>query len=178
MKKTLKLMLFAFLAFSMFACGEKKLNEEDLKKAEATLFNDDKTINPDLAAQTAEKFCRFVEQNPESPAAPSWLFKALSIYITTKDFAKSEEVCNKLVENYPDYSYTPTGMFMLANCIYDTEQHDLDKARAMYEKILKDYPDNEIVPSVEKSIEYLGMTPDEIMTKIQLSQMEVEEGVW
>jgi len=178
MKRTLNLMLVALLVFGMFACGEKKLTEEDLKKAETALFNENKDIDSDLAAKTAEQYCRFVEQNPDAPSAASWLFKALSIYITSKDFAKSEEVCNKLMEKYPDYSYTPTGMFMMANCIYDTEQHDLDKARALYEKILSDYPDDEIVPSVEKSIEYLGMTPDEIMTKIQMSQMEVEEGEW
>ena len=178
MKKTLKMMLVALLALGMFACGEKKVTEDELKEAEKALFNDDMTVNPELASQTAEKYCRFVEQNPDAPTAPSWLFKALNVYISTKNADKSIALCDKLVENYPDYEYTPTGMFMVANIIYDSELHDLDKARALYEKILSDYPDNEIVPSVKKSIEYLGLTPEEIMTLIQMSQMEVEEGEW
>ena len=178
MKNILKTVLLVSLALAMFACSEKKVTEDDLKKAEAALFNDEMMVNPDLASQTAEKYCRFVKQNPDAPAAPNWLFKALSIYINAKDAEKSIETCNMLMEDYPDFTYTPTGMFMLANCIYDAEQHDLDKARALYEKIISDYPDNELVPTVEKSIEYLGMTPEEILTLIQMSQMDTEEGAW
>ena len=178
MKDILKTVLLVCLASAMFACGEKKVTEDELKKAETALFGDDMAVNPETASQTAELFCRFVEQNPDAPTAPSWLFKALNIYVSCNDSDKSIALCDKLVENYPDYEYTPTGMFMVANCIYDSELHDLDKARALYEKIISDYPDSEIVPSAEKSIEYLGLTPEQIMTLIQMSQMEVEEGVW
>lgn len=178
MKNLLKLMLVSLLACGMFACGEKKLTEDDLKKAEQALFNDDRSINFDLASQTAEQYCLFVKQNPDAPSAPNWLFKALNIYISTKNAEKSAETCNQLMERYPDYHYTPTGMFMMANMIYDSELHDLDKARALYEKIISDYPDSELIPSVERSIQYLGLTPEEIMTLIQMSQMEVEEGEW
>ena len=55
MKNTLKLMLFALLAVGMMACGEKKLTQDDLKAAEATLFNEDQTINEAVAPEVAEK---------------------------------------------------------------------------------------------------------------------------
>ena len=45
MKKTFQMMMFALLAFGMLACGEKKLTQEDLRAAEATLFNEDQSIN-------------------------------------------------------------------------------------------------------------------------------------
>ena len=54
MKKTLRLMLVALLAFGMFACGEKKLTEDDLKKAEETLFNEDQSVNEAVAPDVAE----------------------------------------------------------------------------------------------------------------------------
>lgn len=178
MKKTLKLTLITLLALGLFACGEKKISEDDLRKAEAALFNEDQTINHEKAAETAEMYSRFVDQNPDAPTAANWLFKALNLYISSKDADKSIEACNKLMQDYPDYEYTPTGMFMMANCIYDGELHDLDKARELYEKIISDYPENDLIPSVEKSIEYLGLTPEEIMTLIQMSQLESEEGEW
>ena len=43
MKNTLRMMILALLAFGMFACGGKKLTEEDLREAQATLFNEDQS---------------------------------------------------------------------------------------------------------------------------------------
>ena len=40
MKNTLKIIIFALLSIAMMACGEKKITQDDLKKAEATLFNE------------------------------------------------------------------------------------------------------------------------------------------
>lgn len=163
MKKTLKLMLVALLACGMMACGGEKVTEDDLKKAEAALFNDDMTANPEAATAAVETFCKFAKQNPDDPNAPEWLFKAMEISVSQKDAKKSEEICNWLMEAYPAYEKTPFGMFMLASLVYDDQLKDLDKARALYERIMADYPNSEITPSVEASIKFLGMTPEEIV---------------
>ena len=73
MKKSLNIMIAVVLAFGMIACGEKKLTKEDLEAAEATLFDENQSINKDVAPKVAEKYCRYVEQNPDdSTAAISW----------------------------------------------------------------------------------------------------------
>lgn len=167
MKKTLKLVFVAFLAFGMTACGGRKVTEDDLKKAEAALFNDDMTANPDAAMAAVEAFCKFAKQNPDDPNAPEWLFKALEISVSQKDAKKSEEICNWLMEAYPTYEKTPFGMFMLASLVYDDQLKDLDKARAMIEKVVADYPDSEIRSSAEASLKFLGMTPEEIIKQLE-----------
>ena len=172
MKKTLKLMLVAMMAFGMMACGGKKITEEDLKKVEAALFNDDMTANPEAVSEAVEKFCQFAKQNPDNPNAPEWLFKAFEISVSQKDTQKSEEICNQLMKNYPNYDKTPFGMFMLASFIYDDQQKDLDKARGMYEKIMTDYPESEIIPSVEASLKFLGMTAEEIVKQFEAQAQE------
>lgn len=167
MNKTMKLMLVAVLACGMLACGGKKTTEEDLKKAEAALFNDDMTANPEAAPAAVKAFCDFAKQNPNDPASPEWLFKALEIAVGQKDAAKSEEICQLLMKKYPTYEKTPFGMFMLASMVYDDQQKDLDKARAMLERIILDYPDSEITPSAEAMTQFLGMTPEEILKQFQ-----------
>ena len=167
MKKTLKLMLVALLAFGMMACGEKKITEDDLKQAEKAMFNDDMIANPEAATVAVEKFCKFAKQNPDDPTAPEWLFKALEIAVGQKDAAKSEKICQSLMDKYPTYEKTPFGMFMMASMVYDDQLKDLDKARAMLEKIIADYPDSEITPSAEVMINYLGMTPEEILKQFE-----------
>jgi tetratricopeptide (TPR) repeat protein len=146
-----------------------------LKQAEATLFNDDLTTNAEVIPAVVEKYCQFVEQNPDAATAPDWLFKALEISVSQKDVEKSGEICDKLMKDYPDYDKTPAGMFMTASFIYEDQLRDLDKAREMYEKILADYPENELIPSVEASLRNLGKTPEELIREFEMMQMEETE---
>lgn len=169
--------MFAALAFGMVACGEKKLTQEDLRAAEAKMMGDDWTMDTDMAPKVAEKYLKFVEQNPNDSTAPTWLFHALEINVVLKDADKSIELGNKLVEEYPESSWAPRTLLVMANYVYDDQLHDLDMARATYEKLINDYPDSELVDDAQKLIQYLGMTPEEIMSAIMMSQMEEEEEV-
>ena len=167
--------MFAMLATLMFACGEKEITQADLKQAEANLFNNDMTANSEAAPQVVELFCKFAKQHPDDPTAPEWLFKAMEIAVGQKDAKKSEEICNMLMKDYPTFDKTPFGMFMMASLIYDDQMKDLDKARAMYERIISDYPESEITPSVEASLNFLGMTPEEIIRQFEAAEAELTE---
>ena len=175
MKNILKLMFLAFLAFGLFACGEKKLTREDLKAAEATLFNEDKSINEAKAPQVAEKYCKFVEQNPNDSTADLWLYHAMEINVMLKNADKSEEICHQLLETYPKSEWAPVSLFLLGSYVYNDILNDTAKAHVAYQQIIDNYPESHLAEDAKKSIEYLGLTPDEILSRIVLSQMEVEE---
>ena len=176
MKNILKLMLAVVLAFGMLACGGEKITQEDLKQAEATLLNDNPTIDETMATEVAEKYVKFVKQNPDDPTAPMWLFHAIEINERLKNSDKCIELGKKLLKQYPESEWAPRTLFYLGNYIYDAQLHDLDKAREAYERLISDYPNSELVGDAQKSIEFLGMTPEEILTKIMMSKMEEEEG--
>ena len=178
MKRFLNLMMLAMLAFGMMACGEKKLTQDDLKKAELTLMNEDGSLNVEAVPAAVEQFCKFVEQNPKDASAPQWLFKALQIEIKAGASEKAIELCDKLVNDYPTFESNPAALVMTASEVYDSQLHDLDKAKATYQKVITDYPDSEWAKNAEKMIEYLGMTPEEILSKIMMSKMEEVEGEW
>ena len=171
-------MMLALLAFGMMACGEKKLTQEDLKKAELTLADEQGNLNKEAAPAVVEKFCKFVEQNPDDASSPIWLFKALQIEIKAEEPEKAIELCNKLLEDYPTFEHNPAALMMTASDVYDGQLHDLDQARATYEKVISDYPDSDWAKNAEKMIEYLGLTPEEILARIMMSNMEVDEGEW
>lgn len=178
MKKTLKLMLFALMALAMFACGEKKLTQDDLIKAEAALFNEDKTMNETVAPKVAEKYCRFVDQNPDDASSPLWLYHAMEINVQLKNAEKSIELSDKLLKMYPDSKWAPRSLFLLGSFVYNDQLNDTAQAHATFQKLIDTYPDSDLVDDAQKSIEYLGLTPEEIMSLIMMSQMEVEEGEW
>lgn len=53
--------------------------------------------------------------------------------------------------------------------------NDTARAHETFQKVIDNYPESELADDAKKSIEYLGLTPEEIMTLIVMSQMEEEE---
>ena len=170
-------MAFALLAFGFLACGgnAKKLTVEDMKKAEATLFNEDQSMNREAAPQVAETYCEFVKQNPDDAEAPKWLYHAMEINVQLADADKSIALGNQLVEQYPESEWAPMSLFLLASYVYNDQLNDTAQAHATFQKLIDDYPDHSLVDDAQKSIEYLGLTPEEIMNLILMSQFEEEE---
>ena len=174
MKNTLKLMMLAVLAFGMMACGgkEQKLTQDDLKAAEKTLFNENRTLNEEVAPEVAEKYCLFVKQNPNDSTSAKWLFHAMEINVMLKNADKSIELCNQLNEDYPDSEWTPRALLYVGSFVYNYQLNDTAQAHATLQRLIDNYPDSELVDDAQKSIEYLGLSPDEIMARIMMSQME------
>ena len=166
-------MTLALLAFGMFACGEKKLTFDDMKEAEATLFKQDGTLDSVNFPKVADKYIKFVEQNPDDTTAPLWLYHAMELNVMMKNSEKAITLCDKLMDNYSNSKWTPRGMYILGSMVYEDQYKDLDKAREIFEKILSDYPGSEIEESVRASIKYLGWTPEQIMNDISISQFKM-----
>ena len=174
MKKTLRMMVVVGLALAMFACGnkEQKLTLDDLRAAQATLFNQDRSVNDAVAPEVAEKYCQFVKQNPNDSTAAQWLYHAMEINVLLKDAEKSAAICDQLTTNYPESSWAPMSLFLMGSYVYNDQLNDTAKAHVMFQRLIDEYPDSELVDDAQKSIEYLGLTPEEIMARIMMQQME------
>lgn len=175
MKNTLKITVFALLACGLLACGgrEKELTQADLIEAEKSLFNEDRTMNEAEASKVAEKYCQFVKQNPDDSTAAKWLFHAMEINVMLKNADKSAELCNQLVEEYPDSGWTPRALLYVGSFVFNDQLNDTARAHAMFQRLIDDYPNDPLVEDAKKSIEYLGLTSEEIMARIMMSQLEV-----
>lgn len=175
MKNTLKMMAFALLAFGMFACGGKQLTEADLKEAEKNLFNADQTLNEAVAPEVAKKYCEFVKQHPKDSTAAQWLYHAMEINVLLKNTDKSQALCDQLLKDYPQSEWAPMSLFLLGSYVYEDQLNDTAQAHAAYQKLIDTYPNSQLADDAQKSIEYLGLTPDEIMSLFMMEGMPVEE---
>jgi outer membrane protein assembly factor BamD (BamD/ComL family) len=176
MKKTLKIMAVALLALGLFACGEKhKITVEELREAQSTLFNENGRLNEKEAPGVAEKYLKYVDQNPNDTAVVKWLFHAMEINVLLKDADQSEKLCNQLLEQFPESRWAPQALLTLGSYVYNDQLNDTAKAHAAFQRLIDEYPESDLVDDAQKSIEYLGLTPEEIMTLIMMSKMEVEE---
>ena len=168
-------MVAALLTLGMWACGgnEQKLTVDDLKKAEATLFNEDHSVNEATAPEVAEKYCQFVQQNPDDSTAARWLFHAMDINVLLKETEKSEAICNQLIATYPDSEWAPMSLFLMGSYVYNDQLNDTARAHVMFQRLIDEYPDSQLVNDARRSIDFLGLTPDEIMARIMMSELNV-----
>lgn len=148
----------------LVASCSNKVSQKDVKKAEAALFNADKTTNEDAVANAISTFSAFAEDNPDDASAPEYLFKALEVSVNThQEPQASIDLMERLVTNYPDFDKNPVAMFMVATFIYDEQLGDLEKARATYQRIIDKYPNNAFARDAAIAIEQLGISPDDLV---------------
>ena len=177
MKKTLKMMVFALLAFGLFACGGygKKLTLEDMRAAQATLFNANGSLNEKEAPKVAKQYCEYVNQNPNDTSVVKWLFHAMEINVLLKKADKSIELCDQLLEQYPQSKWAPMSLALLGSFVYEDMLNDTANAHVAYQKIIDNYPESGLVDDAKRSIEFLGLSNDEKISRITTSQMDVED---
>ena len=173
--KRIVFVIAVMMLLAVVGCNRSaKTTENDVKKAEAALFNDDMTANAEAVPNAIATFVKYAEENPEAKDAPDFLFKAIEVSINTKqDAGQSIDLVNRLVTTYPKFENNPVALFMLATFVYDEQQHDFDKARACYQQIINDYPDSPFAKDAAISIEQLGVSPEELI-KIFEAQQETE----
>ena len=174
MKKSLMIMIVAFLAFGMMACGEKKITQKDLEAAEAKLFKENGLVNEAVAPQVAEKYCKFVEQNPEDSTAPLWLYHAMEINVMLKNPDKSIELGNQLLSQYPDSPFAPRSLFLMGSFVYDDMLQDTAQAHVMLQRLIDEYPQSKHVEDAKRAIWFLSLTPEQIMSIMAMEQMTEE----
>ena len=177
MKTSLKLMIFALLALGMLSCGgnEQKLTIDDMRAAQDVLFDENGSLNEKEAPKVAEKYCQFVKQNPNDTSVVKWLFHAMEINLMLKDSKKCIKIGNQLLEQYPQSRWAPQTLLTLGSFVYNDQLKDTAQAHIMFQRLIDEYPESDLVDDAQKSIEYLGLSPEEIMSSIMESQMDVEE---
>ena len=96
----------------------------------------------------------------------------MEINVLLKNADKSAEICDQLTADYPQSQWTPMSLFLLGSYVYNDQLNDTAQAHAAFQTLIDNYPDSELVDDAQKSIEYLGLTPEEIMARIMMSQVE------
>ena len=172
MKRTI--LFIAVLLLALTGCNHSKtpkITENDVKNAEAALFNEDMTTNAEAVTTAIETFVKYAESNPKAEDAPETLFKAIELSINThQDPKQSIDLVNRLLTTYPQYGNNPVALFMLATFVYEDQKQDYDKARETYRQIIDNYPDSPFAKDAAIAMEQVGMTPEQLIERFEANQ--------
>lgn len=104
--------------------------------------------------------------NPTSNKSPELLFDAAEMAKLLRTNNKALGLYDWMIQKYPDYSKTPTALFIKAFML-ENELNNLELAKAAYEEFLEKYPDNDFADDARFSLENLGRSPEEVLKMIE-----------
>lgn len=157
------LFIIALLTLQNTGCGKKEIPEDYFAQADSLR----------LKGKLSDAISKLDEIAVKFPTDTLNIIKSLSISADIygadiKDFGKSIECHQKIIDKYPEHPLAAKSLIIIA-VTYENEMKDIDKARHAYESFLKKYPNHELTPGVQGALDLLGVS-DEDLEKIILEK--------
>jgi TolA-binding protein len=168
MKSFLYLILFS-LMLAFVGCS-KKSSSDYMKKAKADI--DHKNVDDAVTA-----YQNIINDYPSSPEAPEALFELATLYqgnmvknYSEQDsFQKAVTLFRQVYDKYPDAKLAPKSLFM-SGFIEANNLKEYNKATEVFNLFLQKFPNNELASSAKEELDNMGLSPEEILAKKQMSK--------
>ncbi len=147
------------VAAALVACGK---SEQDLMAA------GEASAQHQQWSDALRSYREVVERFPGGASAPEALYKIGTIqYAALQDFSGAAQKFDEVVTRFPASAAAPKAL-MVEGFLYAEEAsvRDLSKARACYERLIRDYPQHELARGARLELDHLGEPTHEAWDEI------------
>lgn len=109
-------------------------------------------------------YTRFANHFPDDSLAPVYLQRAADLCISLSQSDRAVQLLDSIVSQYPGFEDLG-GCYFLKGYAFETSE-EYDSAREAYTYFVDNYPDHPLAADTRRSIDYLGMTPEEMLEAI------------
>lgn len=157
--------IFVLLAGLLIAgCGGKS-PDEHLKEAESL-------SRQNKITEAIAEYEKIIHEYPDEPAASEAMYQIAALYQNKSvpnievnvSLEKAVELYQNVYEKYPASERAPMSLF-LSGFIQANDLAKYDEATAAYNLFLEKYPNHELASSAKEELEFMGLTPEEILAK-------------
>jgi len=168
----MRVLAFILVVTILASCQSKqgKLREE-IRIGENKLFSDSvKMLNVVVANETFTKYVQYADLYTDDSTA-AYLFKAADLANGLRRPKESIEIYERIRKDFPNYSKAAACLFM-EGFLYETAMKDKEKAKLIYKQFVKQYPNHQLTPSAQASLDQLNanMTDEELIKKFEAQQ--------
>jgi tetratricopeptide (TPR) repeat protein len=107
----------------------------------------------------------YIKHFPADSVCPMYLMRSGDFNRAIGNTDKSLECFHRVYTDYPNYPKANLGLF-LEGFTYETDKHDLIKAKELYTAYLAKYPTSKMSKDVQFLLNHLGKTPEQIMAEL------------
>jgi len=175
MKKYSAILIAIISAMIIISCGgpskDKEVNKiKELEKKKAVAEKSG-IINREKAAELITAYKEFADKFPKDTASGTYLFKGAQLYMNMNNGKEAIECFDRIIKDFPTHGKVPDCIF-LKGFVYETQLHDLVKAKQSYQEFLKKYPKSDLADDAQASINNLGKSPEELVKEFEAKAKE------
>ncbi|GMU96069.1 tetratricopeptide repeat protein [Ignavibacterium album] len=160
--------LFAFIILIGFISCSKSL--------ESDYNNASELLKQNKVQEAIEEFTKIAEASDKN-FSPMALVQLATIYQNKMDknisalesADKAQYYFRTVFDKYPENSDAPKALFMSA-FILANELNKYDEATKAYNLFIEKYPNHELAASAKQELEYIGLSPEEILKRKMAQQ--------
>jgi outer membrane protein assembly factor BamD (BamD/ComL family) len=164
------------LAMSVLAsCNENSnvSSQEELNQnilvLQKRLMKNSASINTEQGDSMIALYKQYAEEFSEDSIAIEYLYRAAGIEMGMERNEACVQTLVLIQERYPKSDLIPS-VLQLEAFIYDTQFQDYDKARAILDKLIKDYPNDKLTPNAKAYRDMIGKNPEDLFRKVDSTQ--------
>jgi len=131
--------------------------EYDVKKAEKLSF----------------LYQEYIAKFPQDSMVIEYLFKSGEINISLRRGSEALSDFTTLIDKFPQSPHIAEACYYRAY-VYEDIIYDIEAAKASYNEFINRFPDHQLVKDAALSIQYLGMSPEEIVASFEQKEDAAE----
>jgi len=167
MKNYLLLTAYCLLLTLPSCTNEQQKLENDIAAKEKELYGDSTmTVDFAKAKDMIALYADFVKKYPEDKKAEDYLFKAGEVGMGVMQSNVAIKYFEQHYHKYPKSDKAPYSLFM-QGFIYETQLHNTEKAKQLYEKFIHDFPAHKLTEDAKYSISNLGKSEEELIREFE-----------
>ncbi len=173
MRKQIVYLSFIVLLASLQACSspEEKLLKK-IKALETEIYgNPEVMTNHAKIKELAFMYVDYAALMTDSLKAADYLFRAGDLSMNSGNPEHAIEMFSRIRKDYPDYVKSPESLFLMA-FVYDNYLRNYPRAEELYSQFINQYPDHELVDDAQMLLQYLGMSPEDLLKVFEEKQKE------
>lgn len=178
--KSIKLLVFPIVLFTMVSCGsdEPKVVEETviavdpkellLKQIDSleTEMHKSQAMNETVASKALQAYFQYSKKFPADSVTPDYIFKSAEILTALQQYPQAYSNYKTIAEKYPTYKLVQESLFLEAS-ILDNYLNEDDKAKLVYEDIIKRYPESSYANDAKAAIMNLGKSDADLIKEFK-----------
>jgi outer membrane protein assembly factor BamD (BamD/ComL family) len=159
----------AALVLFTTACENERLKMRNhIQELEGKVVKDSSsfTFDDKVRADLAKEMVTYAEKFPEDKKSEDYLFKAGGLYIGMNKGKEAIDIFDKYLKKYPTGANAAQAMFNIG-FVYDTQLHDMQKAKDGYRAFVAKFPTHPLAKSAEVTANQLdsGETEDQMIQR-------------
>ncbi len=180
MRNSINFLVASIALFTLVSCGsnEPKVIEESILDLDPkvillhqidsleTEMHKSEEINNTIAAKALQAYFQYSKKYPSDSVTPDFVFKSAEILTALQQYPQAYSNYKTIAEKYPTYKLVQESLFLEAS-ILDHYLNEDDKAKIVYEDLIKRYPESSYAKDAKSSIENLGKSDEDLIKEFK-----------